>query len=979
MSSRFVSRENLRRFKRAAAVLALALAPTFAGDLAAQATGTITGTVRDRSTGQPVSGAQVSVPELNLGTLANNVGRYLLVNVPAGTHIVQFDYIGYGTQQMEISISAGETVTADAELRNEAISLEGVVVTGTAGAARRREIGNSVTQINQSTIEAAPISNVGDILQGRALGATVLDNGGQVGAGSTIRLRGNNSVTQGNSPLIYVDGVRIRNTAYPGDPEQNQSANPLNDINPEDIERVEVIKGAAATTLYGTEASGGVIQIFTKRGAAGAPAWSFSMDQGVNTLGHVGPDKDVNPTGLGLNSCNSNEDPMFPADASCPANGSWLTNGHLQSYNLSVRGGAERVNYFMSASWGDERGVINTPTENSFGEPIDTQGEESWSLRGNFSFQPIDELDVRFNSFFSHKDIDWIPDGNNAEGLLLNVMRGGNDYTDDQDAKVLDMGLNNLVDHFVTGVNLLFNPGGGMSHRLNAGLDWSRATFYEERPWGFFYVPLGNREVDDYITRKLTLDYAGTWETDLFGLASTFSVGGQLFNDFISGVNGFGDDFAGPGDKVLESGARTTSEEYNTTITTGGFFVQEQVGIADRLFVTLGMRVDGHSAFGDDFGLQAYPKASLSYIISDESFFPESFGTMKLRGAIGESGKAPGTFDAVRTWESVAGNDGRPAVTPDNLGNPGLGPERTREWEVGVEGSFLEDRISYEYTYYNQNTFDALIDVVQRPSGGFVGEQLENVGEIVNEGHEVFLNAQVIQTRGFTWDLGGRLATNTSEVLDMGGLESIDLGWRNYVRLNQALPVFCESVVQNPTEIAAPEFEEECIGPTTPTHTYGFNTAFTFGDRLTIDVLGEGQGGHVLSSGVAYQNTRREVWPLCREIQATIDAGGRDQLTAEDRALCDPDETRYGMWTQAADFFKLRSASVSYRVPDTWLPGSIRGATLRLQGRNLATFTDFEGLDPEAAEDGSDEVLYRQEYYNLPPMRSFIFSVKVDF
>jgi TonB-dependent SusC/RagA subfamily outer membrane receptor len=920
----------------------------------------------------------VSVPALNLGALANNVGRFLLLNVPAGTHTVSVQYIGYGAEEMEVTVSAGQTASVDFRLRSEAISLEGVVVTGTAGAARRREIGNSITQINQAQIEAAPISDVGDILQGRALGATVLDNSGMVGAGNTIRLRGNNSVSQGNSPLIYVDGIRIRNTAYPGDPEQNQSASPLNDINPDDIERVEVIKGAAATTLYGTEAAGGVIQIFTKRGAAGAPAWSLSIDQGINNMGHVGPSADINPTGLGLNTCSTSDDAMFPADPSCPEGGSWLKNGYMQRYNLSVRGGAERMNYFMSASWGDERGVIDTGFDEN-GDKRTEQGQENWSVRGNFSFSPLDELDIRFNSFFNHKNIDWIPDGNNAEGLLLNVFRGGNDYTNDTDGKVLEMSLSNLNDHFVTGVNMLFNPGEGMSHRLNAGLDWSRATFYEERPWGFFYIPLGNREVDDIVTRKLTLDYAGTWETDFMGLASSFSWGGQLYNDFRSGINGFGDDFAGPGDKIIESGAITEAFEYNATVTNGGFFFQEQIGIADRLFLTAGLRVDGHSAFGQDFGLAPYPKGSLSYMISDESFWPESFGSMKMRFAIGESGKAPGNFDAARTWASVAGDDGKPAVTPDNLGNPDLGPERTREWEAGVEGSTWNDRITFEYTYYDQKTFDALIPVRQLPSGGFVGTQLENVGTVTNKGHELFLNASVVTSDNFSWDIGGRVSTNDSEVVDLGGLESINLGWRNYVRVGEPLPVFCHDRVQNPDEIGAPVYDEECLGATTPTRTIGVNTSVTLGQRLTIDVLGEGMYGHVLSSGTAYQNTRRSVWPICRSTFDAIAAGNRSTLTAGERALCDPGNTRYGMWTQPADFFKIRSASMSYRVPDSWLPSSIQSATLRLQGRNLFTFTDFEGLDPEAFEDGSSENLFRQEYYNLPPIRSFTFSVKVDF
>jgi len=993
---------------------AAVLIGTVQAPLVAQ-TGTVTGTVRSATNGQPIPGAQVAIPELNIGVLANNVGRYLLPNVSAGTHTVQVQYIGYTTSTAEVTVTAGDAAIQDFDLRSEAISLEGVIVTGTAGAARRREIGNSVSQLNEEAFQGAPIQNVADILQGRALGVTVLDNGGQVGAGSTIKLRGNNSVSFSNSPLVYVDGVRIRERGLIHSDEANQQTNPFDDINPADIERIETIKGAAATTLYGTEAAGGVIQIFTKRGVAGAPAWTLTVDQGINTLGHIGPDPDVNPTGLGMNNCNFTGDDnfpggdnQFPADPTCPASGSWLKTGSLQSYNLSVRGGAERMNYFMSARWGTEEGVFDTGV-NDNGVARPTQGQENWNLRGNFSFAPAEDLDVRFNTFYAHRDVTWVPDGNNAEGLLLNVFRGGRDYTNDEDGKLLDMDITNINDHFTSGVNLLWNPMDGMNHRLNAGIDWVRNEYFEERPWGYFYVQGGNRETDERTFRKLTLDYAGTYNRDLFGVSSSLSLGGQLYNDFVTGTNGFGDDFAGPGAKILQSGAITEAFEVNSTVTSGGFFVQEVVGLGDRLFLTGGLRVDGHSAFGQDFGLETYPKGSFSYVISDESFFPDFIGTLKLRGAFGESGKAPGLFDAARTWASVAGDNGQPGVTPDNLGNPVLGPERTREWEAGFEGTTFGDRVAFEYQYFSQRTFDALIPVTQLPSGGFVGTQLENVGEVTNAGHEVFVNVTALATNTVGWDVGLRLSTADSRVIDLGDLESINIGWRNYVRapiectselsngvtfdgngyIGQGctpgemvyfpLPAFCHDRVQNPDEVAAPNYTEHCLGSTTPKYTYGISSTMTLSQRLTLDVVGEGMGGMWLSSGTAYQNTRRQVWPLCRSTFDAIAAGQRNSLTAGERALCDPSVVRYGMWTQPSDFFKIRSASLSYRVPEDILPGNIRAATLRLQGRNLFTMTDFEGVDPEAFEDGSAEVLFRQEYYNLPPMRSFLLSVQVDF
>ena len=978
-------------------------------------TGTVTGTVRNAVNGQAVAGAQVAITELSIGILSNNVGRYVLVGVPAGTHTVEVRYIGYTTESMEITVPEGGAATADFELRSDAISLEGVVVTGTAGAARRREIGNSVSSISGEVFESQPIARVADALQGRTLGATVLNNGGQVGAGTTIKLRGNNSVSFSNSPLVYVDGVRIRERGIIHAVEANQQTNPFDDINPADIERIEVIKGASATTLYGTEASGGVIQIFTKRGAAGAPAWSFTVDQGLNTLGHVGPSADVNPTGLGMNNCNftgngdfPGGDPQFPVDASCPASGSWLKNGYVHNYNLSVRGGAQRINYFVSTKWGSEGGVFDTGA-NELGQLRPTQGQESWNLRGNFSFAPAEGVDIRLNNFYTHKEVTWVPDGNNAEGLLLNVFRGGNDYTNDEDGKLLEMDITSINDQFTSGLNVIWNADHGISHRLNTGISYVRNTYFEEKPWGYFYVQGGERETRERTFRKLTLDYNGSWDWDVFGLSSTFSWGGQMYNDFLTGTTGNGRDFAGPGDKVLQSGAITTASEANSTVTSGGFFFQEMIGIADRLFLTGGLRIDGHSAFGQDFGLQPYPKASVSYVVSDEAFFPSSLGTLKLRGAFGASGKAPGLFDAARTWNSVAGDNGRPGVTPLNLGNAELGPERTLEWEAGFEGSTLDGRVSFEYQYYNQKTVDALIRVTQLPSAGFVGTQLENVGELSNTGHEILVNANLLAMDDFSWDVGASLSTNRSRVLDLGGLTSISLGWRNYVRAPEEcttemangasfdgngfvgqgctpgemvyypLPTFCHDRVQNPEEVAAPSYADQCLGSTTPTRTIGLNTAVTLAGRITMDMVWEGQGGHWLSSGTGYQNTRRSVWPLCRSTFDAIAAGQRDNLTAGERALCDPSVVRYGMWTQPADFFKLRSASVNFRIPEEWLPGQVRAASLRLQGRNLLTFTDFEGVDPEAFEDGSAEVLFRQEYYNLPPVRSFLLSLKVDF
>ncbi len=930
-------------------------------ELAAQSTGTITGVVRNRTSGEPVGGAQVNVVGSAIGTVTSNVGRYTLVNVPAGEQQVRVEFIGFGTVTETVTVPAGGSVTLDLELRSEAITLEGVVVTGTAGSARRREIGNSISQVTSTEIEKAIITDVGDVLQGRTAGVTVQDNTGQVGVGSVIRLRGNNSLSQGNSPLVYIDGIRVRNTDLGNFADEvNQNTSPLNDINPNDIARIEVVKGAAATTLYGTEAAGGVIQIFTKRGSSGAPLWTLSMEQGFNNMGHVGPNEPWNRTGWNLNDCT--------AFQGCPADGDWFRNGWVQRYNLSVRGGSELVNYFLSGTFGDEEGVVAP------------QQQQSYGLRGNFGFRPSESLSINFNTAYTHRDIVWFPDGNNAEGFVLNVARGNAGYTTNADHSVIfQMKLGTLTDHFTTGVNLLWEQGGGITHRLNAGLDWADSDYTEEKPWGFWRDFLGAREVDQFVSRKLTFDYAGTWNVGTGPFSSRLSWGGQLFDDFINSVNGFGEDFAGPGDKDLDSGAITQAFETRLNITNGGFFVQEQVGWQDKVFLTLGARIDGHSAFGDDFGFQTYPKASLSYVVSDEEWFPSFFESLKLRTAFGESGKAPGVFDAARTFEPIAGDEGQPGLAKDNLGNPNLGPERSREFEVGAEGAFWNGRVTFDYTYYNQKTVDALVSVVQPPSAGFLGSQLENVGDVKNWGHEVAANVAVLELDNFGLTVGGNYAWNKNEVIELGGdLTRIDLAWRNAIVEGEEFPLFCNEFVMNPNEFASPVIEDDCRGPLYPRHQFGINSTVRLGSDLTLDVLGEGQAGHFLSSGTAHQNTRRRQNPWCDEIwEADANDASLDGFDALTRARCL--DSAYGLWTQSADFFKLRSAAVSYRLPEALLFGGIRSAVVRLQGKNIFTWTDFIGLDPEALEDGSGDVLYRQEYYNLPPARSFVLSMRVNF
>ncbi len=970
----------------AAVVLLVALAAMPAG-LGAQQRGTIRGTIKDAATTRPLSGAQVAVVGTGRGALADANGAYVIPDVAAGAATVRVTMLGYGPAEQQVTVTAGASATADFELAQTAVALNELVVTAT-GETRKREIGNSVSAIGAAEISRAPVATPQDILAGRSVGVTVLQNSGQPGAGGSIRLRGNNSISQGNDPIVYVDGIRIYNGHAPTSIAARQADMPLNDISPEDIERIEIVKGPAATTLYGTEASGGIIQIFTKSGVTGEPRWNAEVSEGFNRMGHVGPSSD--PTGLFVNECSGPNlvigDGTRFEDPTCPSSGSWLKHGAVQRYGLSVRGGAGDVTYYMSGNYGDSRGVVGNG------------GSADGGFRGNFSFRPTRALQLGLNTAYTRRNTQWIQDGNNGSGFLLNVSRGpdGNfkaggcsdpEMVCVHNSEIFTTDATTKADHYVTGLLVNYTPNSRFSNKLNVGFDYNNLDNQTLDPFGFLRVPLGEMWWDGWKRTLLSADYAGSFHAELFGLASTSSWGGQIFDSRTQATSVDAADFSGPGAPTLTSAARrdvTNSEDLR--VVNAGFFLQETVALRDRLFVTGGLRVDGNSSFGQSFGLQPYPKVSASYVLSDYAWWPKPVESFKLRGAIGESGKAPGAFDAVRTWLPVAGDNGQPGFTPDQIGNADLGPERTRETELGFEGSALQGRLGVDFTYYRQHTFDALVPVVYPPSQGFSNRQLENVGQLFNNGIELRLDVGLLRRESLDWSARLNLSTINSKAGDLGGqVITVNSLSRTYVQEGYAVPSYFGRKVTNPTELADPQFEENAyIGAAYPTKIIAPSTTLTLMKRLTFDAMGEWQlGGHLLNA-LAYQNAYKSEWQPCYAAQAAIrasktDPSALDGTNALDRARCTLTSgvRDYALWVEPTNFFKLRSVSLSYQIPEGLVPGA-HGATLTVAGRNLLTSTKYSGTDPEVA-DFRDGSFSRRDYYVLPTPATFLATLRLNF
>ena len=884
----------------------------------------ITGRVVDGSTGRPLPGVHVQVDDTENGTLTDASGGFHLTGIGAGVVDITARLLGYAEETRSVAVESGAGARVELSLTPEALSLDGVVVTGTPGQARRREVGNSIAQLDVTRIDE-PVASVDQLLQGRTTSITVTSTGASFGAGAAIRLRGNVSLTMSNQPLIFVDGVRQSAESYPLNASagsfphygSGSTMSPLNDIRPSDIERIEVVKGAAATTLYGSEASAGVIQIFTRKGVRGRPQFTLQTDHGLDW---------VQPFG-------SSQRPYVGLEP-------WLKTAYSARSTLSVTGGGDAIRYFASGAYDSGEGVL----------PDDA--ERRTAARVNLDLQPLPQLGIQINSAFTEHALTTTQSGNTGMGIPLNVFRAPNNSFGSSEPDVISQLLDSDAEqentHITLGLTANWTPFERLSQRVTIGLDRiaNRATQY--RPFGFVLDPQGVISDIRWSSRTLTADYSGSlgWLTQS-PLAGTLSWGAQTLTTEEALVDSYGRGFPGPGRHTLSSTAERFVYGNESRYVSGGFFLQNLFGFRDRVFLTLGARADGTSTFGENLGLQFYPKASLSWVLSDESFWRDGWGEVKMRAAYGLAGRAPGAFDAVRTWNPGSWG-GESAFLPGNVGNPDLGPEKTREIEAGFDATWLDGRLRAEVTFYDQITRDALFNVAQMPSRGFTGSQLENVGEITNRGSEVGASGDVVRGGNFGWSLGGSLSTNRSVVLDVGTATS------SSIVVGQPAPVVRGTLVLNPDEYADPEFElDHFFGPNQPTLTVGLNTDLDLPRGFRLTARGEFQGGHYISDSASnFMIDRGAGAPGCDAAYEHVpfDAfAGADLsgVTALERARCYRETFRSGLWIYPADFFKLRELTLLAPV-GALVPGS-QSATLTLSLRNAYRWTnaDFWAFDPE--------------------------------
>lgn len=1016
------------RLVGAFAVLALAAAPA-----AAQATGSIRAVVTDGVTARPLIGAQVSVEGTGLGGLANANGQVLILNVPSGQHTVRATLIGYGSVTQEVTVVTGQLISVDLQMRQTALELEAIVVTGTAGGTQVRALGNAVSTFSAEDVTSSvPVMDVQQLLQARTPGLTLISDGGAAGDGSAIRLRGSGSLNASFEPIVFVDGVRVLSGTNNFDDQcgsVTHCTDALDFINPSDIESIEVIKGPAAATLYGAQAASGVIQIVTKKGNAGQGVqWQAGFDVGKTDWHMQRPltwwqCSESNTTSSAYPGCNGltpgtvlsydpftdnpyamrgNDCPAVPVypiglgeefgAPACDENGAGMYN-----FNISARGGGERFNFFVSAETGDEQGIFN----NNFSRRN--------SGRANFGFTPDEKLNFNVNLGYSRTHVRMPWTNNSSNSILRNGMRGraNAQYQFEEGYRNYGPILANEYDQqtrterYTIGATLNYQPFSWFQNRLIIGLDNANREVTD------FVSPESRRSSisggatgDGYVDITMptshiwTLDYSGTVTNDITeDVTSAFSAGAQLTRTSYESFGAFGQGLVSGSLRLVGSAATTFGDQDYQEQTALGFYVQEQVGWKNRLFATAAVRVDDNSAFGQDFSLVVYPKAQVSYVISEENFFDYDFvDELKLRGAWGQAGNPPEPFVADRTYSpNQAVDDGQVVniLRPASYGNPDLKAETGSEIELGFDASLLDGRMGVEFTYYNQKTKDALISVPAPPSTGFTGNYFTNVGEISNTGFELLLTGSPIYQRNFQWDATVALSTNNNELVSWGDAPLTEISFGSFATVQKHVPGYplggfwAVDVERDAT--GAPivtdgnvtvESEPSYIGPSLPTREIGFTNVFTLFNNFRVFSNLDYKGGN-------YQ------WCAICSIRSRIDRN--TQLINDPET--DPTEVlvvrslQTRRWIKEADFIKLREISLSYTLPgDLTSHIGVNNATVTLSGRNLWVWTKYKfdedgtGLgspDPEV-NFSSNSAFGRADYASIPMLRQFALGFRLS-
>jgi TonB-linked SusC/RagA family outer membrane protein len=944
--------------------------------------GAVSGTVIATGTQRPLAGAQVVVTGVaGAGATTDAAGRFSIPALAGPTAILSIRLIGY--RAVVDTVQVGST-NLRISLTETALELNSMVVTGTAGGAQKRELGTSVATVNVAdALAQTSIPTVEGLLNGRAPGVDIISTSGQVGSGAQIRIRGIGSFSLSTTPLFYIDGIRVDNG-------QTGLVARFNDIQPEEIANIEVLKGPAAATLYGTEAARGVVNIITKRGETGAPQYTFTEQSGSqffqNAAGRWPTNYWINPATGNLMSIN-----YVKSEA---ANGTPLfRDGLINNYGLSVGGGAGIYKYFVSGEWNDANG-------------INIQNARlQKSVRTNLSIVPSSKVDLETSVGYitSHTNISTEGSGG---GILFTgeyaepqrtlaacavpVVRGcgwsRGAFSNPPEVYNANLSWQD-VQRFTGSISLRYDPFPWMTHRLLIGTDYTLEDIQGYLPYQTDSIIVffegagfdGSRSETTQQTTYNTYDYSGSVHFNIKpNVVSKSTLGVQYYTNYQTALSASGTHFPSPGlSTITATGTKGTPTSNTIGENTLGAYFQQEFAINDRLFLAAAVRVDNNSAFGSNASFTTYPKISASWVLSDEqgvrNRLPSWVDQLRVRAAYGGSGQQPVTNSALRTLIPVPGPNGATTLTPNSIGNANLKPERVLGSELGFEASLLKDRAGVDFTFFNDDANQAILASPVPPSTGFgASSQFVNAGKITKHGIELALKGSLIAKRDYGWDMQFNIAAATAKIVSLGG------GADTLVSLGTAPPeqhrvgyspfdfftYHVVSAVFNPAtgkvltdttlrcdnghggtiacfvpgtlSIQAPALFS---GHSIPTTTGSWSNSFRY-KRFRLFVMADFQAGFSKLNNNLRINCQLNSDCLYNVFPQNYDP--RIVATTQNSG------TLRDFFIQPASFWKLRDVALSYDAPQElfrYIGAKSLGVTLA--AHNLAMITRYGGLDPE--------------------------------
>ena len=670
-------------------LLGIGMVLTLVGPRLSAQAGTASGAVKDSSTGQPVVQARVVVSGTTIGALTTENGRYMLRGIPPGSVVLLVSRIGYTPQKVTATIAAGAPTVVDITLAQTTFSLDAVVTT-VSGVQRKVELANSTTQIAvASTVSELPVSNLGGLLSGRASGVQVVQTGA-TGTGSRIRIRGQNSFSLSNDPIVLIDGVRATSATNNAIGTGGSGPSRLDDLNPNEIETIEIVKGPSAATLYGTEAANGVIVIKTKRGRSGQTRYSVSMETGSITNVASYPDlwslwgkTTAAPTVSSICLLAAVAAKTCAVDSLSHGNVlnipslTPIGTGARQQYSLQLSGGSEGLQYFVSGQTETETGVYKMP--NSEVARLETRrgvsvlpGTQSRpntlarnSLRANLSARLSPRLNIQTSSAFINSNARFPQNEDNSNGLMVAAV-GGTWRGDLLDAQgdslhgyrsfmmgdVLSQTTTQAINRFINSISAQYAATSWLAARASVGSDFAlrNDAFLSKVGEGpnAGTTRTGNVQSTRADLNQQSVDLGGTATFQLRPwLSSKTSVGMQYLRNAVGNTTGTGIGLP-PGGVTVSAAATRSSTETFSEKRTLGYYIEQQVAFNDKLFVTGGMRRDAASAFGKSLNAVYYPKFGASWLVSQYDWFrrPSWLTSLRVRGTYGASGQIPGATDA---------------------------------------------------------------------------------------------------------------------------------------------------------------------------------------------------------------------------------------------------------------------------------------------------------------------------------------------